>query len=156
MSYSTTDNAEFGQILAKAGPAASLTYEDIKGVIRPYELLTGSWSWMQEGTVQNTSEPFLARTLGQEFDFRFTYESAGSYMVRVRAQRDTGVWEPVQTVRSDTGAVSFEHTVTSLTLLLQTESGHIRDQCRVEVMGIPATEFGLSAGDTVKCFCRAM
>lgn len=160
MSNSVVDNAEYGQILALCGnPAvAGLTYEDIKGVVRPFEpIVDSSWTYMSLGTVQNTSEPYLARTQGQEFDFRFTYGVGTAWSVRVMGQRVAGIWEPIQTARSDTGAVSAEHTVTAPqgSLLLQTTSGWIRDQIRVEAL-VNAGGSGPDEDDTVICYCRAM
>lgn len=157
MSNSVVDNSEFGQVLGLAGDPTGLTYEDVKGVTRPFELLPDlTWTHMSLGTVQNTSEPYLGRTQGQELDFRFTYGAASQWMVRVMGQRAAGVWEPLQTARSDTGAVAAEHAVTppQTTLLLQTTSGFIRDQIRVEA--IVDAGGAQDEDDTVICYCRAM
>jgi len=153
---SLTDVAERGQVFAQAGDPTGLTYEDVKGVVRPFEVLQADWTPMMAGTVANTSEPYLARTSGQEWDFQFAFALVQRYWVRIMGRRVGGPWEPLQTTRSDTGALAAEHEVLSgqTALLLQTPAGFIRDQCRVEVKVVSI--YIPSVADQIVGFCRAI
>lgn len=154
---SLTDVAERGEVFAQAGIPTGLTYEDVKGVVRPFEELQGDWTPMMAGTVANTSEPYLARTSGQEWDFQFTFDVAVGYWVRIMGRRVGGPWEPLQTTRSDTAVLAAEHQVLpgQTKLLLQTTAGFIRDQCRAEVK-VDIDDDPPTSGDMVVGFCRAI
>lgn len=128
---------------------------DVKGNAQRIETLQSTFTAMVQGSVANTSEPFIARTEQQEFDFRASFDQATKYTVRVVGRRDNGPWEPIQTVRSDTGAMAAEHDLVGPddALLLQTTGGSLREQIRVEASATHTNP--LTALDSLECRMRA-
>jgi hypothetical protein len=130
-------------------------YLDVKAVSRQKEQLQSTFLAMSAGSVTNTSEPYIARTQQQEFDFRATFDQATKYTVRIVGRRDNGPWEPIQSVRSDTGAMAAEHDLVGpdAALLLQTTGGSLREQIRVEALATYLNP--LTASDSLECRMRA-
>lgn len=148
------DITDRGIVFSKNG-SASGAYVDVKGNTQRIEQLQSTYTAMVQGAVANTSEPYIARTEQQEFDFRATFDQATKYTVRIVGRRDNGSWEPIQSVRSDTGAMAAEHELVSPdnALLLQTTGGSLREQIRVEAFAGFVNP--LTVADSLECRMRA-
>lgn len=148
------DITDRGIVFSQVGSGGG-AYVDVKGNTQRIEPLQSTFTAMVQGSVANTSEPFIARTEQQEFDFRASFDQATKYTVRVVGRRDNGPWEPIQTVRSDTGAMAAEHDLVGPddSLLLQTTGGSLREQIRVEASATHTNP--LTALDSLECRMRA-
>lgn len=151
MFFDVTDR---GIVFSQNGTGTG-AYQDVKDNQQLNEQLQASFTPMAAGAVANTSEPYVGRTEQQEFDFRCTFDQATKYTVRVVGRRNGGPWEPIQTVRSDTGAMAAQHEIVApdTNLLLQTTGGSLREQVRVEAFATFA--MALTAQDSLQCFMRA-
>ncbi len=148
------DITDRGIVFSQGGSGGG-AYVDVKGNTQLIEPLQSTFTAMVQGSVANTSEPYIARTEQQEFDFRASFDQATKYTVRVVGRRDNGPWEPIQTVRSDTGAMAAEHDLVGPddALLLQTTGGSLREQIRVEASATYTNP--LTALDSLECRMRA-